>query len=244
MSEVLPVADGIDPTRSITRRIVAWVVDEVMMVAAIAFTVWVVPIEFVNYSPAPGVSYWEPEGSTLAIAVFFLLPLAFWLGNNVALQGINGYTLGKFFLSLRTVRFDGRPPGLWRAFVRSAVLSIGLGIAGCFYAVFAYLMVSFTKGHRRAGDFLAGTFVVDALYEGHLITLTGPGAGAGPKSLYASEVSEAMTSSNTGRSLIEAQLRPNDPVFDKERDTYVVWNARQEALLAFDKQSKSWRPVE
>jgi hypothetical protein len=39
----------------------------------------------------------------------------------------------------------------------------------------------------------------------------------------------------------EAHLRPNDPVYDKARDTYVVWNPTKEQLLVFDKKSNTWR---
>jgi len=243
VSEPMPVVDGADPTRSIMRRIIAWFVDDLLMFAVVAFAIWITPITFVDYGPAPGVSYWVPEGSNAAIAAFVAIPLVFWIVNMVVLQGINGWTIGKLLLSLRTVRFDGRPPGMGRAFVRSIVLSIGIGVLGCFYAVFALLMVIFTKGHRRVGDFLAQTFVIDAFFEGHLVTLTASGASAGPRSLYASEVSEAVTPQGGDRTRMEAKLRPNDPVFDKHRDTYVVWNTAQERLLEFDKKSKTWKPV-
>jgi uncharacterized RDD family membrane protein YckC len=244
MSQAIPIADGPDPTASVMRRIIAWVVDELLLFAVVAFAIWVTPVTFVDHAPAPGVTYYVPEGSNAAILVFVLLPVIFWFGDFVWLQGVRGYTLGKFVLSLRTVRFDGRPAGMWRAFVRSFVLSLGIGIAGCFYMLFALLMVVLTRGHRRLGDYLAGTFVIDAYFEGHLISTTTGRATAGPRSLYASEVSEAVTKPGGDRSAVEAKLRPNDPVYDKERDTYVVWNERQERLLAFDKAAKTWKPVE
>jgi uncharacterized RDD family membrane protein YckC len=243
VSAALPVVDGADPTRSIMRRILAWFVDDLLLFAVGAFAIWITPVTFVDYGPAPGVTYWVPEGSNAAVLAFVAIPIVFWFVNFVVLQGVNGWTIGKFVLSLRTVRFDGRPPGMWRAFVRSAVLAVGLALLGCFYAAFALLMVTFTKGHRRVGDYLAQTFVIDAFFEGHLVTLTASGATAGPRSLYASEVSDAVTRPGGDRAVIEAKLRPNDPIFDKQRDTYVVWNATQEQLLEFDKKSKSWRPV-
>lgn len=243
MTRPLPV-DGIDPTNSFMRRIVAWILDCLLTGLAVIIGFWLLPITFVEHPAAPGVTYYEPDGSTAAIVIFTLLPLAVWAGNVVVLQGTRGYTMGKFLLSLRTVRFDGRPPGMWRSFVRSIILAVGLGVFGCFYALFALLMVIFTRGHRRLGDIVASTFVIDSFYEGRIVTLTGGGAVAGPRSLYASEVSEATTSSDGDRALVEARLRPDDPVFDKVRDTYVVWNSKQDRLMAFDKASKSWGPAQ
>jgi uncharacterized RDD family membrane protein YckC len=240
----LPVVDGTDPTKSIIRRLVAWVLDTLLAALVVVAGFWLLPVTFVEHAAAPGVSYFEPEGSTLAIVVFALLPLAVWVGNEVVLQGRRGYTVGKFLLSLRTVRFDGRPPGMWRAFVRSLVLSVGLGLIGCFWGLFALLLVTFTKGHRRLGDLLAATFVIDSFYEGRLISLTSTGAVSGPPSVYASEVSEAVTRPGGDRALVEARLRPNDPVFDKSRGTYVVWNAKQDRLLTFDKETKTWEPAD
>jgi uncharacterized RDD family membrane protein YckC len=239
MSETMAMLEGVDPTNSIARRIVAWVVDVLLGSLVAAFAVWVVPVEFVSYNPVPGVSYYEAEGTTAAIAIFYLIPICYWIANYVVLQGLNGYTFGKVLLSLRVVRFDGRPPGPWRAFVRSIILALGLGIGGCFYAVFALAMVLYTKGHRRLGDIVAGTFVIDSVYEGRLITLTAKGAAAGPRSVYASDVIEAVPPEQ--RLSTEAHLRPNDPVYDKVRDTYVVWNPTKNQLLVFDKKSNTWR---
>lgn len=240
----MPVVDGSDPTTSVLRRIVAWILDELLLFAVTAFAIWITPVTFVDRSPVPGVAYYEPEGSAAALAVFFLMPLAYWIGNFVVLQGIEGFTLGKYVLSLRTVRFDGRPPGVWRALLRSGVLAVGLSIGGCVYAVIALVMVYVVKGHRRLGDILAGTFVIDAFYAGRIIRLTANGASVGPPSVYASDVSAAVVGPGGDRALVEAKLRPDDPVFDKQRDTYVVWNARQERLLVFDTADKTWKPAE
>lgn len=243
MTAAYPLVEGADPTRSVVRRLVAWVVDQVLLTAVSAFAIWVTPVTFVSHTPAPGVTYYEPEGSAAAVVLVYLIPVAFWFANTALLQGTQGFTIGKFFLSLRTVRFDGRPPGVWRAFVRSAILAVGVGLGGCFYLAFALLMIVFTKGHRRLGDILAGTFVVDAIFAGHLIRLTSEGVSAGPRSVYASEVSRVAAGSDGDRAAIEAKLRPDEPVYDKRRDTYVAWNSKEGRLLEFDKAARTWKPT-
>lgn len=86
-----------------------------------------------------------------------------------------GCSLGKALFGIRVVRADGRPPGFRRASVRvaawlidglSLVLPIGLWLA------------IFTPGHRRVGDFLAGTYVVERSAAGHPVHIPRRGARA------------------------------------------------------------------
>ena len=57
-----------------------------------------------------------------------LFYLAYFLVSRVAMLGFLGATPGMFMMSIRCVRWDGRPCGPWRAFVRTVVMGIGEGL--------------------------------------------------------------------------------------------------------------------
>jgi uncharacterized RDD family membrane protein YckC len=79
---------------------------------------------------------------------------------------IMGSSLGKATFGIRVVRADGRPPGFLRSLIRIAAWLIdGLTLllpVGLWLAIFS-------RGHRRVGDYLAGTYVVDQSAAGHPI---------------------------------------------------------------------------
>jgi uncharacterized RDD family membrane protein YckC len=79
-------------------------------------------------------------------------------------QVVVGSSLGKAIFGIRVVRADGRPPG----FVRSSIRVAAWLIDG--FAVLLPVglwMAIFTRGHRRVGDYLAGTYVVEQSAAGH-----------------------------------------------------------------------------
>jgi uncharacterized RDD family membrane protein YckC len=69
-----------------------------------------------------------------------------------------GTSLGKALFGIRVVRADGNRPGFLRSTIRVAAWLIdGLSLllpVGLWLAIF-------TTGHRRVGDYLAGTYVVE-----------------------------------------------------------------------------------
>src|SRR5690606_27239546 len=71
----------------------------------------------------------------------------------VVVQGLAGLTPGKALFGLRTVRRDGRPPGVGRALVRW-LLWIVDGAPWCFPLVGLIAGLS-RPGHRRVGDMAA-----------------------------------------------------------------------------------------
>lgn len=82
----------------------------------------------------------------------------------VLAQAVAGSSLGKALFGIRVVRADGSAPGFLRASIRtvawlvdalSVLLPVGLWLA------------IFTPGHRRVGDYLAGTYVVHRSAAGH-----------------------------------------------------------------------------
>jgi uncharacterized RDD family membrane protein YckC len=73
-------------------------------------------------------------------------------------QAVVGCSLGKALFGIRVVRADGNPPGFLRSSIRVAAWPIdGLALLlpiGLWLAII-------TPGHRRIGDYLAGTYVVE-----------------------------------------------------------------------------------
>ena len=72
-------------------------------------------------------------------------------------QATLGTSAGKGLMGIRVVRKDGSHPGGWRSFVRL----IAWGIDGLALLIpLALWTALLTPGHRRIGDYLAGTYVV------------------------------------------------------------------------------------
>lgn len=139
----------------------------------------------------------------------------------VVAQGITGRTIGKLITGLRTVREDGRPPGLVKAFVRWV-----LWIIDAFpYAVplLGPIVALTTQGHRRVGDMAAKTFVVRSAAAGAPIQV--PGLTAPP-----------------GAEAPSASGAPG-PQWDPARNTYIQWDAAQSRWLQWDEAARAWSPI-
>jgi uncharacterized RDD family membrane protein YckC len=171
-----------DPTQALWRRIAAYVIDGlagslILAVAVVGFA----DLDTLDTADCPDdlpggrVCLDAPTdddtvtlADTGALAAAAALTVGWVALNDVLLQGATGATVGKFITGVRTVRPDGRPPGVGRALVRtlmlvvdslSLILPLGLWIA------------LFSQGHRRLGDMVAGTYVVKARYAGSPVEL-------------------------------------------------------------------------
>lgn len=87
-------------------------------------------------------------------ALTLVVLLALVLGVTRRLMGAS---LGKALLDIRVVDARGEPAGFWRGAVRTAALGVDLIVLVLPIGLWLAL---FTPGHRRIGDFVAGTFVV------------------------------------------------------------------------------------
>lgn len=231
--------EGPDPTNVIGRRIIAFVVDMLAIAILMAAVYAVFGLEASDPNEvAPAAT--PIEGSQTGIALLYLTPLAYIIGVMIVWQGLTGYTAGKLVAQVKTVKFDGRAPGILKGIVRAIPLWIGTLFLGCIWWVICLLVMSFVKGHRRPGDMLANTFVIDTVYAGRIITIGAERASAGPESLYAEEAA-------AGAAMAQGQpapnVRPSKPTYDKTLDTYIVWDNKQNCLMKFDKASKTWTPV-
>jgi uncharacterized RDD family membrane protein YckC len=168
-----------DPTRVITRRVVAFLVDALLIAVLPVLTVLVIGhSRSVHACPqhlAPGYScfVWKETGAVIenrSLLWFLGLLVVLYVVVFVVVQGLTGASPGKSLLGIRVVDHHGDRPG----FVRSAVRAVGW-VVDAITLVFPVALWSawFSPGHRRVGDFLAGTFVVR---HGTEHTLAGPAA--------------------------------------------------------------------
>jgi hypothetical protein len=190
-----------DPTAVMGRRVAAWVVDSLIILAPAA-VLFINELEYLEEADLDqsGMDFCEDymdqeEGICIDAGdrVYFsdgvpVAPWAAFLGVSVLIyvliQGLKGWTPGKLLFGIRTVAEDGRAPGIGRAIVRWLFLIVdGLcaGLVG--------LIVALTsRGHRRVGDMAAKTFVVGGQYMGSPILVPGmttpytayPGHPGGP----------------------------------------------------------------
>lgn len=171
-----------DPTQVLWRRLAAYVIDGI----AGGLIALVVLLAFADFDtldaddcpddlPGGRVCLDAPtDDDTVTLAdsgaLVAAAGLAFgWvLLNDVLIQGVTGATTGKFITGIRTVRPDGRRPGLGRALARTLMLVIdGISLIlplGAWVALFS-------RGHRRLGDMVANTYVVDSRYAGSPVTV-------------------------------------------------------------------------
>jgi uncharacterized RDD family membrane protein YckC len=167
-----------DPTRVVGRRCVAYLVD-VLLIVLVLLALFVIPGDVRKAGrgcpqPVPGGhACFEFRGTAYLVAdhaiyefvgtavflvfVIFILP-----------QAIAGASPGKLLMRIRVVRRDGRPPGLPRSIVRSLAWVID-GIV--LLVPLALWLALLTPGHRRCGDFLAGTFVVPSAARGQRVPI-------------------------------------------------------------------------
>ena len=190
-----PALPAGDPTAVIGRRVAAWVVDSVIILAP-SVALFTNDLEYLEESnlDQSGVDFCEEymdreEGVCLDAGdrVYFSngVPVAPWgvaIGLSiliyVLIQGVRGWTPGKLLFGIRTVAGDGQPPGIGRAFIRWVLFLVDGLCAG----LVGFIVMLTSKGHRRVGDMAARTFVVGSQYMGHPIVVPGmtPGYPAYP----------------------------------------------------------------
>jgi uncharacterized RDD family membrane protein YckC len=166
-----------DPTRVVGRRCLAYAVD-LALVALVLISVLLVAgdvTKFPNGCPTPvpsghscfsyhSAGYlirnralgWCALTFVLTVALFFVLP-----------EAIAGTSPGKAVLGIRVVRADGSPPGLVRSLLRGAAWVVdGLALL----LPLGLWLLLLTPGHRRVGDYVAGTYVVHRADTGRTVT--------------------------------------------------------------------------
>ena len=167
-----------DPTAVMGRRFGAWIIDFVIgaIVVFVLFVAFATRESYGSSSRAEAVCddinanrsdyicvpadtevfLWK-DTDLLVIA---LVGSGFWFLNDAVLTGITGFSIGKGIVGLRVVRQrDGQLAGFGRSSARWAMW-IADWAPYCIPIV-GLATANATKGHRRVGDMVAGTFVVD-----------------------------------------------------------------------------------
>lgn len=246
-----------DPTRVTGRRVIGYLFD--LLIDGLVFFTFVSVLGVnVQRAVAPGAAQAVVEGELQKLFTAYLLYVLYYLVSRVITLGFFGWTPGMLMTGVRCVRWDGRPCGPIRAFVRTLVMGIGAQLftvvlsifGGVAFLAFSWLVMSLSKGHKAPGDFAAGTFVIDSAYSGRLIIDTANGLMTGPPSVTRKEADKVLRAEGVERPAPGTFVPPTspsakngEPFHDKTLDTYVVWNAKQGAWLAFDKSSGGWNRV-
>jgi uncharacterized RDD family membrane protein YckC len=174
-----------DPTNVMGRRIVAYVID-VVLVVAIALALFAATTEN-TFTDAPDgacdilqdrgeAASCLQVGSTVytwsdsSVAMSWGLALLAQIANLVVLQGLTGASIGKLIMGLRVVDEQGDIARIGRAIVRWLFLLIA--DAAC--VLIGLLTASLTHPHRRVGDFVAGTYVIGSADVGRPIRRLSP----------------------------------------------------------------------
>ena len=156
-----------DAMRVVARRCAAFLIDA----AVIVIVFWLAAQASRDFADVPGdcpdpvpagdaCFQWSDEAYVIdgRAVVWFALTLVVLL---VLVLGVTrwrlGASLGKALLGLRVVDAHGEPAGFGRGAVRTAALAVDLIVL---LLPIGLWLALFTPGHRRLGDFLAGTFVV------------------------------------------------------------------------------------
>lgn len=159
--------------------------------------------------------------------------VGFGFFNYVVLTAVTGATLGKLVFGLRVVTANGRRAGVGRNLVRWLFLVIDA--ACCFLP--GLLTSLNSKGHRRIGDMVAGTFVVHRSAEGRLLSIPG-------LLLVRNRQSDPY-----GPAPIAPPTEPGGggidaPVFDPARNTYVRYDQGSGIWFQWDDRTQAWIPAQ
>jgi uncharacterized RDD family membrane protein YckC len=154
-----------DQTRVVLRRCVAYLIDLSLILVSLTIVIWVAGdvrwVSNCDHIPADRACFaYKSDGLLVnsdALVWFGISLVVMVVLVIIVPQAIAGTSIGKALLGIRVVRHDGSPPGA----VRSTVRLLCWGIDGLALLVpVALWSAVFTPGHRRIGDFVAGTFVV------------------------------------------------------------------------------------
>ncbi|MFP5254511.1 MAG: RDD family protein [Acidimicrobiia bacterium] len=273
-------APGGDPTAVFGRRVLAFVIDALLL-AVPALLLVTASFEYIQADRVvDGEQYCEEymdrfgglcvDASDVNDRIYFsdgvsaAATAVAWGGGfllAVVLQGLAGWTPGKLVMGLRTVKDDGRPVGIGRAFVRWILMVVdgqpcGLPLVGLITA-------GTSTGHRRVGDMAARSFVVRASAAGSPIQVPGlagtapgygdawspatppPGASWGPSptgrpASWDQPVAPTPTPSEPSPPGSISAPPAGGPQWDEARGTYIQWDPAQGRWLQWDEAARRW----
>ncbi|MEK4429901.1 MULTISPECIES: RDD family protein [Paenibacillus] len=128
------------------RRWAAWMIDFILIVFGYGGLV---------YFTAKKVSEAETPNMGMVVMLFLIGSFCYYL----LLEGLTGYTLGKFVLRIQVVNEEGRPPGMAKSLIRTLIQLVDTNPL-FFLGLPAGLCVLVTPRKQRIGDMAANTYVV------------------------------------------------------------------------------------
>jgi uncharacterized RDD family membrane protein YckC len=141
----------VDPTAALGDRMIATVLDSLLLGVVIA-AVALIAAQRWELIPESLISISTPAMIGMGAFAFLVLLLYFWL-----CEGLFGATLGKSLTGIRVTRSNGREATLRDALVRTLLRLVdGLG----FYFL-GFVVAIFSGRRQRIGDHMAGTVVVN-----------------------------------------------------------------------------------
>ncbi len=136
------------------RRLAAFAIDHLIVIAAFAAVVFGVGVIYVLLS-----SDMERAVSRyLELAYFAVKPLSvvvIWLYYAILECGAHQATLGKRMLAIKVTNLDGEPIGFWRSFGRQAGKIVSTAILGI-----GFVIAAFTRRKQALHDLFARCLVV------------------------------------------------------------------------------------
>jgi uncharacterized RDD family membrane protein YckC len=166
------------PTQVVGRRVAAFIIDGLIL-AAISAVGWYALTKNVGSGSCIGGGvtingkcrgFTDSGNRSLWIAINTIASIGIlWV-----MQGLSGKTPGKAMMGIRVVNAEGRPPGIWRAALRSILWVID-DFPYIIPLLTGFIVALTSQRNQRVGDMVAGTFVVDK-------NAAGPqgGGGGGP----------------------------------------------------------------
>src|SRR6478672_9445245 len=144
------VTMGPDPTDVVGRRVVAWLLDNIIVGVGYFLLLYMFGLTKVPSGAAKDEAIANNWVAQILVAEIVWVVIVFVIRG--ALVGVFGWSPGKLMLGLRVVNWDGRPPGLAKGYVRELVNTAGQGLLGCLYDIPALFCAMNTIGHRQPAD--------------------------------------------------------------------------------------------
>jgi uncharacterized RDD family membrane protein YckC len=172
-----------DPTAVVGRRVVAYIIDTIV-VAVIIGAAWLaltkkVPGECVGGGVTINGDCRGFESGSSNRDVWILINFLASLIVFAILPGLRGTSPGKALVGIRVVSRDGGTPGIGRGIVRW-LMYIADGFPWVLPMLVGFIAAATDSGqHRRLGDRVAGTLVVDKNAAGQPAGAVAPGAAPG-----------------------------------------------------------------
>ena len=156
-----------NPTHVMGRRVIAFIIDYVLLAAAFAGVFYGLATHSAHAVHLSGTHVVATFGSDRYYIQgddttrFYAIELAIALLYAGVIQGVTGGTIGKLICGIRVMREDGRRPGLGRGVLRWILLIVD-DFPYFIPMLTGFIVALSNDRRRRVGDMAAGTFVVRA----------------------------------------------------------------------------------